>query len=526
MPHAVFAQTDVRGGGSAGSIIAPRDGTPRELTGRGDRIDPSKIPPSKVPPTKTTSSSFGNGEPPVSPATSTPSPATPVPVVPVTADETGAVYESVKQLLGGGSGTATPPPVRPVAPPNPQPRRVVSLPVVDPAVREAWETRLAAMREGALVFNMRPEDCLTPEELAAGWVLLFDAQTLFGWRSLQSTAAIDAAFRIQDSAIVTAAAPTPFLYSTAQFGNGLLRFNYRADTDADVRLCLRSSPRPTSDGSDSYTIVLRSPDHAVGTFLERQDGVRTPPSDKASWNGVTVLLNGPRVQLVLNGTMFIDYLDTASAPLQRGYIGLQVLRGAAEFRQIAWQPRRKPLMESLPKDLVNWDTPPNPTTVLLEQNGGSSAIRCIGPNSLTTRDTFDNFVLQFDYQIPYAGTAAEVVVRAGADGSGYRVSLQNTPTPDERKAVLGCDAGGIIGFKMPRYTAPRDEVWNTMTISVVDRHIQTWVNGIPVCEWSDRRSLDVRDAGFITSGNIRFEVPAASHLLLRRVFIATVPPRR
>lgn len=516
-PTILWAQTDIRGGVSSSGRITTRDGTPREL-GRGDVIDPTKLPPPVSPKPQGDIGGSGVGVP-VPPTDATvPLPAT-LPTFPST--------------------LPPPQPAPPTLPTNPLAGDHLPKPVIDSeAVRAAWEARQAALREGALVFNFRPEDALTSQELAEGWSLLFDAQTLHGWRTRPTSDAPAALgnteneqkFRVDRGVLLSPsilADPPPFLYTTSQFGDGLLRLAYRSPPGADVRLFLRSSPQPKNHATDCYAIVLQSPEHKVGTFLGRQDGVElTAASDTTQWNVVTVQLNGPRIQIVLNGTNFIDYFDTSRSPLQRGYIGLQVVQGTAEFRQMAWQPKRLPKLELLPRDANLWKATDPQRVFMMEEPSGKS-LRCIGPCALESHETFDNFVLQFDYQIPYAQTGAAVVVRADTDPTrGYRCSLHNNPTPAGRKEQLGIDAGGIVGCKTPRFIAPQDEVWNTMTISVVDRHIETWLNGVSVCQWSDQRSVDQPDAAFDSSGIVRFDIPNGSHLLVRRVYVAPIPPRR
>jgi hypothetical protein len=50
--------------------------------------------------------------------------------------------------------------------------------------------------------------------------------------------------------------------------------------------------------------------------------------DKAAWHTYTVRARGLRVEVGLDGTPIVDYTETETGLVQRGYIGLQIHKGA------------------------------------------------------------------------------------------------------------------------------------------------------------------------------------------------------
>ena len=66
---------------------------------------------------------------------------------------------------------------------------------------------------------------LGSEELAEGWISLFDGQTLFGWK-----AGSQADWRVEDGTIVVGSGEKGLLYTTTQYCNYVLRVDFRAAT--------------------------------------------------------------------------------------------------------------------------------------------------------------------------------------------------------------------------------------------------------------------------------------------------------
>lgn len=63
---------------------------------------------------------------------------------------------------------------------------------------------------------------LSPEEVADGWILLFDGETLFGWRP-----ATQVDWQVVDGAITASEGENGLLYTTGQFGDYQLQVDFR-----------------------------------------------------------------------------------------------------------------------------------------------------------------------------------------------------------------------------------------------------------------------------------------------------------
>jgi hypothetical protein len=144
-----------------------------------------------------------------------------------------------------------------------------------------------------------------------------------------------------------------------------------------------------------------------------------------------------------------------------------------------------------------------------------------GPGVIETKNSFDNFILQLEYNIIFSSARTGLFLRSvpREEQSGYEISIQNFPKRQDRDETVGVDAGSFRGQKNARYIRPDDHVWNYLTVVAVDRHFQTWVNGIPVCEMSDQRPSQPDKTGhsgnsssgtsgtFLPSGTIQLLAP-------------------
>ena len=66
-------------------------------------------------------------------------------------------------------------------------------------------------------------NALTSQELAEGWILLFDGQTSFGWRS-----ASKGGWKVADGTISVSKGEPGLLYTASQFGDFVLRVEFRS----------------------------------------------------------------------------------------------------------------------------------------------------------------------------------------------------------------------------------------------------------------------------------------------------------
>jgi len=88
-----------------------------------------------------------------------------------------------------------------------------------------------------------PTNALSPQEKASGWILLFDGKTLDGWVSRGG----GAEWRVADGAIMTDSRKGGGLYTKQEFGDFVLKAEFRTTDDVDAGMYLRmAAPQPLS----------------------------------------------------------------------------------------------------------------------------------------------------------------------------------------------------------------------------------------------------------------------------------------
>ena len=92
---------------------------------------------------------------------------------------------------------------------------------------------------------------LSPDELAEGWILLFDGETLFGWR-----AASEANWEVRDGAISVSQGEPGLLCTTSQFGNYQLKVDFRSAPGTNSGVFLRTSPKPSDVTTKCYELNI------------------------------------------------------------------------------------------------------------------------------------------------------------------------------------------------------------------------------------------------------------------------------
>ena len=78
---------------------------------------------------------------------------------------------------------------------------------------------------------------LSPEELAAGWLLLFDGETLFGWKAASQTD-----WQVVDGEIRSAGGEKGLLHTTTQFADFELMCDFKSEPHTNSGIFLRTSP--------------------------------------------------------------------------------------------------------------------------------------------------------------------------------------------------------------------------------------------------------------------------------------------
>ena len=190
-------------------------------------------------------------------------------------------------------------------------------------------------------------------DLEEGFTPLFDGQDLAGWVKRGGSAE----YRVEDGCIVGKCVPnTPgntFLCSAREFGNFILKLQYRFLEPGNSGVQFRSAARPEGDGERVYGYQYElTPDgnttgriydegrrgHQFGviwldayTPQERLDAAQAT-CQEGGWNDVEIQCVGPSIKTWLNGKLVVDMFDSFSL---QGFFGLQIHAG--QSGSVAWR---------------------------------------------------------------------------------------------------------------------------------------------------------------------------------------------
>ena len=119
---------------------------------------------------------------------------------------------------------------------------------------------------------------LSPEELADGWISLFDGETLFGWKHENK-----ADWRVEDGAIVVEKGENSLLVTTTQFSDYMLKLQFRCEPTVNSGIFLSTTMVPSDVTTEPYH---KQSDHCIGTFStylteERSDAIAGEGADMA-----------------------------------------------------------------------------------------------------------------------------------------------------------------------------------------------------------------------------------------------------
>ena len=333
---------------------------------------------------------------------------------------------------------------------------------------------------GARILHAQTPNTLTNQELSDGWILLFDGETLFGWKAVS-----DANWKVSDGA-VTASEGTPgLLRTTSQFGNFELSLEYKVPADAKSGVFLRTSPKPTNLKTQAYAVAIGPADAAdpPGSLIDRQKAEAAPAKD--GWRILQVTADGAKIAIRIDSKEVLAYTDPQ--PTGRGYIGLEFAKGPVAFRNIKLKPLgTKSLFNG--KDLSGWVTYPKMKSVVTVTDKGEMQIKN-GKGQIETEGKYGNFILQLQTFVNGKDINSGVFFRCipGDVMMGYESQINNAMKDGDPNKPADCGTGGIFRRQDARKIVAKDFEWINKTIHACDNHFAVWVNGIQVTDWTDKR---------------------------------------
>jgi hypothetical protein len=188
------------------------------------------------------------------------------------------------------------------------------------------------------------------QEREAGFVSLFDGQTLDGWQGSVT------GYKVEEGAIVCIPDKGGNLFTQKEYGDFVLRFDFKLPPGANNGLAVRSPLEgdPAYVAMELQILDNSSPQYAnlkpyqyhgsIYGVVPAKLGHLKPVGE---WNSQEVVCKGPRVTVTLNGTSIVDadiakYVeegtpdghDHPGLKRQRGYIGFLGHGSRVEFRNL------------------------------------------------------------------------------------------------------------------------------------------------------------------------------------------------
>ncbi len=327
---------------------------------------------------------------------------------------------------------------------------------------------------------------LTPKEIAEGWILQFDGETSFGWVSGKS-------LKVEKGSLVFGEKgfPSP----STSFRALETSFDYRPMKHGNEELVrkmlwfecgIMSKPEPdlpVPDGEEWYTF------HLVWQDNQGDASIRSKEKELKKWKVqfASSSKDIPKWNIPEGAQMAIRNVKLKPLKMKRIFNGKD-LSGWKKFES---DPKRAKSNFSVTKE--GW---------LSIQNG---------PGDLQTTGEWADFVLQLECRTNGDHLNSGVFFRClpGQYQQGYEAQIQNQAAKQAKTYTIeeydsqthklkdkkkienwSQDYGtGAIYRRVPaRRAAAKDREWFTMTVVAHGRHMATWVNGIPVVDWTDNRA--------------------------------------
>lgn len=330
---------------------------------------------------------------------------------------------------------------------------------------------------------------LTREEIQAGWVKLFDGQSLFGW---QANSNVD--WKVKEGLIDAATGDAGMLFTTTEFSDYELRCDFWLAKGGNSGLFLQSPFQPTDPAQDCYELNICDghPMFKTGSLV----GLARPKkevSGEEAWKTFQVIVRGPHLTIKLDGELVLDYTNPSPTARNTGFIGLQKNSGHVQFRNIYLKPlAARPLFNG--RDLTGWRVVPGG---LSKFNVVAGAIHVEnGRGFLETTGQWADFILQAEARTNGEHLNSGIFFRTitGTEKSasdGYECQIRHQWVGTDRTQPVDFGTGAIYRRIATRRVVPNDKEWFTMTLAARGPHIAVWVDGYQTTDWIDTRKPDL-----------------------------------
>ena len=394
----------------------------------------------------------------------------------------------------------------------------------------------------ALTFSCaEKQNILTEKEKSEGWKLLFDGQSLTGWKNYNDPGSPKwSAENGCLEASGTGSDSTGYIQTIKQYDNFELNFEWKIAKEGNSGVLYH-----VLDGKKFRTPYVTGPEYQVlddVTFPQKVEDWQLTGADYAmhvadksvkklspvgEWNSSKIIFNNGHVEHWLNGAKIVDFEawtpdwfrlknsgKWAGMPeyglSENGYIALQDHGSKVWYRnmKIRELPKRPKAAEKLfnGRDLSNWIAYGTEKwyvadSLLICESGPDK-----GYGYLATQKYYKDFELTADFK----------QITNGNSGIFFRSTCAGTTIAGWQCEIAppGKDTGGIYEsygrgwlYQIPdeKENILKMGEWNTMRVKVVGPEVTTWLNGQQMTHLSDsliakgngRIALQIHDGGGI-----------------------------
>jgi hypothetical protein len=331
---------------------------------------------------------------------------------------------------------------------------------------------------------------LTPKEIEQGWILLWDGETTYGWRSPN-----DSQWTILNGMLAPQADKPGLLVTTSPFRDYQLEFDFQKKSGSNAVVLVGCDAGGRTDGDARKVDLL---DVGASGWFHAEIGVQG---------------GFPRSKVYRSsGLLSSSAFATPAAPEDKqheksGYIALS--GNGVIFRNIRLRPTMTERLFNS-RDLEGWKEFPGKKSKFSVTPDHTIHLEG-GPGDLQSEGQWADFVLQLQCKSngDHCNSGVFFRCRPGEFEQGYEAQIRNefTDEPKQEYAIEEYDpkthelkdtrkekytavdygTGGIYRRIPARRELSKDHEWFGMTIVASGRHLAVWVNGVQATDWTDDR---------------------------------------
>lgn len=403
---------------------------------------------------------------------------------------------------------------------------------------------------GFIGCSKQKPNTLTQAEIAEGWELLFDGETLNGWRDYNGDS-LTMPWTVVDGCIQAAGDGsdlTGYIVTDRKFDNFILDWDWKLGYGGNSGMLYHVVENPYFKvpyvTGPEYQLIdnegweeVNAPekleewqklgvDYAM--HLPNPDSLFVNP--QGQWNNSRIVFDNGHVEHYLNGHKILEFEAWTDDWFERknsgkwemapeyglaetGVICLQDHGSPASFRNIKIKQLPKKVSEE-PKDLFNgkdltgWE---NYGTELWYVDNDGNLVCESGPDKqygyLATRDYYKDFDLTVDFKQLANGNSGiffRSFVEAPVKVHGWQCEV--APKGEDSAGIYeSYGRGWLAQIPDEKENILKEGEWNTMRLRVEGDHVQTWLNGEPMVDLTDeeigkaqgRIALQIHDGGGI-----------------------------